>query len=75
MNALYFFINRSMASQMSRPRPMATPDEPLRPIGPGAFSRWISELDTRTVRDEFATNEGIAAARPDAAPEPGWGTG
>ena len=71
MNALYFFINRSMTSQMSRPSPMATSDEPITPIRPGAFARWIAEVDGRTDRDEFATNEGIAAARPDAVPEAG----
>jgi hypothetical protein len=71
MNALYFFINRSMSSQVSRPSPIATSEEPLTPIRPGAFARWIAEVEGRTDRDEFATNEGIAAARPDAVPEPG----
>lgn len=71
MNALYFFINRSMTSQTSRPRPIATSDEPISPIRPGAFARWRAEHEGRTDRDEFATNEGIAATRPDAVPEPG----
>lgn len=71
MNALYFFINRSMTSQSSRPAAPATSDEPIAPIRPGAFARWIAESEGRTDRGEFATNEGIAAARPEAVPEPG----
>ncbi len=71
MNALYFFINRSMTSQSSRPNETTISDQPLSPIRPGAFARWIEELEGRTERGEFATNEGIAAARPDAVPEPG----
>ncbi len=71
MNALYFLINRSMTSQTSRPSLTATSDEPISPIRPGAFARWIEETEGHTDRDEFATNEGIAAARPDAVLEPG----
>ena len=57
MNALYFFINRSMASQTSRPSPMATPDEPLSArsgLGPspGGSPRVDGRTDAGRVRDE-----------------------
>lgn len=39
-------------------------------IRPGAFARWIAEIEAQAARGEFATNEGIAAARIDGAPEP-----
>jgi hypothetical protein len=72
MNALYALLVRPITIQTSRPT-TGTPDQPLSPIRPGAFARWMAEMEGRTLRDEFATNEGIAAARPDAVPEPGWG--
>ena len=74
MNALYVLLMRP-TGQTSRLTAPTTSDEPLPPIRPGAFARWIAEMEGRTDRDEFATNEGIVAARPDAAPEPGWGIG
>ena len=70
MNALYALLVHPMTSQTSRPT-TTTPDEPLPPIRPGAFARWIAELEGRTLRDEFATNEGIAATRPGPIAEPG----
>ena len=72
MNALYLLIRGSMSSQPSRPTPSPTSEGPMSPIRPGAFARWIAELEGRADRDGFATNEGIAAARPGAVPEPGW---
>ena len=74
MNALYSLLVRRMTIQTSRPT-TGTPDQPLSPIRPGAFARWMAEMEGRTLRDGFATNEGIAAARPDAVPEPGWSIG
>jgi hypothetical protein len=71
MNALYLLIHGSTSSQVSRPIHASVGDEPILPIRPGAFVRWIAELEGRTDRDEFATNEGIAAARPGPVPEPG----
>jgi hypothetical protein len=71
MNALYLLIKRPLTSQTSRLGPTPTSSEPLAPIRPGAFARWIAEVDRRPVRDELATNEGIAATRPDAVRDPG----
>ena len=75
MNALYALLVRPMTSQTPRPTASTGSAEPLTPIHAGAFARWIAEMEGRTGRDGFATNEGIAAARPDAVPEPGWGIG
>lgn len=75
MNALYALLVHPMTSQTPRPTASTSSDEPLSPIRPGAFARWIAEMEGRTDRDGFATNEGIVAARPGAVPEPGWGIG
>jgi len=71
MNALYLLLNPSMWVQPSDTAMARTSEEPIAPIRPGAFARWIADIEARATRDEFATNEGIAAARPDALPEPG----
>ena len=75
MNALYALLVHPMTSQTPRPTASTRSGEPLSPIRPGAFARWIAEMEGRTLRGESATNEGIAVARPDAVPEPGWGLG
>jgi hypothetical protein len=72
MNALFLLIRGSMTSQPSRQTPSTPSEEPMSPIRPGAFARWIAEMEGHADRDEFAANEGIAAARPGAVPEPGW---
>lgn len=75
MNAL-FLLTRSQATiGPAVPVASAIPDEPLLEIRPGAFTRWIAEVKAETAlaeaqaaRGGFATNEGIAAARPGDLP-------
>jgi len=74
MNALYLLLNRrnTTAPTTSGRQPIA--DEPLMEIRPGAFARWIAEIekgDAQTIQSRPTTTVGIAATHPAGAPEPG----
>jgi len=80
MNALYLLTRADGAARHTRPGGPSIPDEPLHEIRPGAFARWMAQVEAEAAAAEgeaqagrggFATNEGIAAARPDGLPEPG----
>jgi hypothetical protein len=76
MQALYL-LTRAAVSTRPSTTGLAPSVEPLLEIRPGAFARWMAEVEAEAAAAEagaerggFATNEGIAAARPDALPEP-----
>ncbi len=69
MRSMYLLMHHQTTTTSTTDRdPVIEPR--LVEIRPGAFARWIAEVEERTARGEFATNEGIAAARPDGLPEP-----
>lgn len=71
MNSLYLLLGRRSATRPSTQSLPALADEPLMEIRPGAFARWIAEIEAQAVRSRPATNEGIAATQPGGALEPG----
>jgi hypothetical protein len=77
MHALYLLTRAQVSNRPGTTVGPASSDEPLLEIRPGAFARWMAEVEAeeaaaeaQATRGGFATNEGIAAARPDALPEP-----
>lgn len=79
MHALYLLTRAQVSIRPGTTVGPAPSDEPLHGIRPGAFARWMAQVEAeaaaaaaeaQAVRGGFATNEGIAAARPDALPEP-----
>ena len=77
MNALYLLTRGDGATRPALPDLPSIPEEPLLEIRPGAFARWMAQVEAEAAaeaaaaRGGFATNEGIAATRPDGLPEPG----
>lgn len=78
MHVLYLLTRAQAPQRPARASGPVPSDEPLLEIRPGAFARWMAEVeaeaaaaDAQVARGGFATNEGIAATRPDALPEPG----
>jgi hypothetical protein len=80
MNALYLLLNRRNVTAHPAPDGPPINDEPLIEIRPGAFARWIAEIestgrlekvDAPSARHQTATTEGIAAAHPGGMLEPG----
>ncbi len=77
MHALYLLTRAQAPRRPGTTVGPARSDEPLLEIRPGAFARWMAEVEAEAAAAEagaarggFATNEGIAATRPDALPEP-----
>jgi hypothetical protein len=77
MHALYLLTRAQVSSRPGTPVVTAPSVEPLLEIRPGAFARWMAQVEAdaaaaeaQAARGGFATNEGIAATRPDALPEP-----
>ena len=78
MNALYLLTRADGATRHAKPDRPSIPEEPLLEIRPGAFARWMAQVEAEAsateaeaARGGLATNEGIAAARPEGLPEPG----
>ena len=78
MNALHLLTRADGAARHKKPDRASIPEVPMLEIRPGAVARWMAQIEAEATAAEaeaarggFATNEGIAAARPEGLPEPG----